>query len=62
MTKRTPEAMPGLPAEEELMKILSDPMAPPRITLDLTNSDGDLDGVVQAELDRHGNLVITRVG
>ena len=51
-----------LPAEEELVKILSEPDAPPMLTLDLTNSDGDLEGVLHARLDKQGFLVISEVG
>lgn len=58
----TNDAQTEMPAVEELERILRAPGAPPRITLDLTNSDGPLEGVMHAELDQHGNLVITKVG
>lgn len=50
-----------LPAEEELIRILSEPDAPPMLTLDLTNSDGEMTGVLHATLDRQGNLVLKEV-
>ena len=61
MTNPTPDKVEPLPSEEELIAILESPNSPPRLTLDLTNSDGDATGIVHAELDRRGKLVLTRV-
>ena len=49
------------PDEEMLVELLKTPGVAPRITLDLTNSDGPQTGIVWAELDKQGNLVLTRV-
>lgn len=46
---------------EALIALLKTPGTAPRITLDITNSDGPETGIVHAELDRHGNLVLTEV-
>jgi hypothetical protein len=50
-----------VPNEEELVKILSAPDAPPMLTLDLTNSDGPLEGILHAYLNRKGKLVLDEV-
>lgn len=47
--------------EEALIALLKQPGTAPRITIDVTNSDGDETGIVLAQLDPWGNLVLTEV-